>query len=156
MIHDRYGTIDRGTYTFYPGILKSAEFFGLDPQDPVYRERAPRQSGWRLCRTCGCHHESDRWFPCDVMKARIKAMEDDGYPATLCSFCHYAMPVRAEQSRYQPKCWWCEAQEKKRRRPKRSRKGGVYVEDGLGCVEMVPSWSVNWDGNTSAGGGVSS
>lgn len=153
MIFDRYGTIDRGTFTYYPGIVKAGKFYGFDPADPVYRQRAPRESGWRLCRTCRCHNERDRSFPCDVMKARARDMEADGYPATTCRSCGYTMPVRLGQSPYDPRCFYCERMAEKHRRP-RGRDGGVYVPDGLGCVEKIPGWMVDWDGNLSAGGGV--
>ena len=146
MIPDRFGYFENG-YHYWPGILRSAEFYGFDEGDPVYRERLPFEKGRVDCPVCRIHDERERRFPCDVMLARAADMEAAGYPATFCHSCRYAMPVRNDQEWWQPKCWHCEQVE-----PRRPRNG--YVDDGNGCVEKLPSWMVGWNGDRMAGGGA--
>lgn len=153
MIYDKFGTIERGVFTYYPGIVRSADFYGFDRDDPVYKKRTPYEKGREDCPVCRIHDVRDRRYPCDVMLARARDMETAGYPATFCRSCSYAMPVRAEQEySWQAKCWHCERVEMQHRR-RNARNGGVYIDDGLGCVERIPSWMADFDGNVSAGGG---
>lgn len=154
MIHDRYGTIDRGVFTYYPGIVRSAEFYGFDVDDPVYKKRAPYEKGRPSCPVCRIHAACDRRFPCDVMMARARDMEAAGYPATYCRGCGYTMPVRADQSEWAPRCWHCDRMAELIHRRRTNRAGGVYVDDNLGCVEKIPGWMADWGGDPTAGGGV--
>ena len=141
MIADKFGYFENG-YKYWPGILRSAEFYGFDQDDPVYRERVPFERGREDCPVCRIHDVRERRFPCDVMLARAKDMEAAGYPATFCRSCSYAMPVRGGQEPWWvAKCWHCE---NVRRRPKSSN---GWIDDGLGCVEKVPSWMVDWNGD---------
>lgn len=123
MISDRWGYFDNG-YHFWPALIRAGQHYGLDPSDPIYKERS-REGG--LCDHCWTHSASDRYFPCDVQQARVRDIEAAGYPATTCKQCFQAMPKRDGQ--VVAKCWRCEAP-----RPKRRKE---YVEDGLGCVERV-------------------
>lgn len=148
MIFDKFGTIERGVFTFYPGILRSARFYGFDENDPVYRRRIPYERGRTNCPVCGIHDDRERRLPCDVMLARAADMEAAGYPATFCGSCSRAMPVRGGQSKWGAKCWSCESL--KRDRPE-VRDGAVRVSDGLGCTERLPSWMIDYDGNLEAG-----
>ena len=130
MISDRFGYFDRG-YHFWPSLVRAGEAFGLDPEDPVYKERAGTGG---LCRVCHTHRADDRYFPCDVFQARAREIEAVGYPATHCRTCADAMPVREGQ--IIAKCWSCET-------PKRKpRHLDGWISDGVGCVEKVPVWTV--------------
>ncbi len=130
MIADRFGYFDNG-YHFWPSLIRAGEFFGLDPADPVYKVRN-RTGG--LCPVCQGHSADDRTFPCDVIKARRAAISQAGYPVTSCSRCADSMPVREGQ--VVPKCWRCETPKQE----PRHRHG--YIDDGHGCVEKVPAWTV--------------
>jgi hypothetical protein len=135
---DRFGYFDQGYY-FWPYLIRAGQEFGLDPDDPVYRVR--NRSG-DPCRVCGVHRGDDRYFPCDVFHARARAIETAGYPATFCGRCSDAMPVREGQ--VVARCWFCE-DPPPRYRPKVTN-GGAYVDDGVGDVEKLPAWSVDWSG----------
>ena len=145
MIADKFGYFENG-YKYWPGILRSAEFYGLDQADPVYRERIPFERGREDCPVCRIHDVRERRFPCDVMLARAADMEAAGYPATFCRSCSYSMPVREGQQPWGSTCWHCEGQEAKPRK-RGVRDGSVRVDDGLGCTERLPSWMVDWDGD---------
>ena len=146
MIADKFGYIDNTGFHYWPGIVRSAEFYGLDCEDPVYQERIPYERGRVDCSVCRVHDARERRFPCDVMLARAADMEALGYPATFCRSCSYAMPVREGQRSWQTKCWHCEAQEH-RTRHRGVSAGSVRVDDGHGCTERLPSWMVDWDGD---------
>ena len=152
MNFDRWGYFDSDGYHYWPDIRRGADHYGFDPDDPVYRERIPREHDRTPCPSCRRHDVRERCLPCDVAMARAQDMEEAGYPATFCRSCYREMPVRSGQLEFLPKCFRCEAAHG-RRRPQITN-GGAYVADGLGCVEKVPSWMVDWDGNRSAGGGV--
>lgn len=151
MIADRFGYFENG-YHYWPGILRSAEFYGFEQDDPVYRERLPFEKGRVDCPVCRIHDERERRFPCDVMLARAADMEAAGYPATFCRSCCYAMPVRKDQEWWQAECWHCERQERQVR-SRGVRGGSVRVDDGFGCSERLPSWMVDWDGDLGHSGG---
>jgi hypothetical protein len=139
VISDRYGYFNNG-YHFWPYLIRAGKAFGLDPKDPVYKKRS-RTGG--LCPKCSVHSADDRYFPCDVFQARAEAIEEAGHPATHCSRCADAMPVREGQ--VVPKCWFCEDAP---RRSQHTIKGSVaYVDDGHGCIDKVPAWTV--EGRTS-------
>lgn len=153
MIVDQFGYLQNG-FHYWPGIVRSADFYGFDRDDPVYRKRTPHEQGRESCPVCRIHDARDRRYPCDVMLARARDMEEAGYPATFCRSCSYAMPVRTgQESAWMAKCWSCERAEAEYRRQRRTGTG-TYVPDGLGCVEKVPSWMADFDGNLSAGGGL--
>jgi len=130
VIADRFGYFDNG-YHFWPSLIRAGEFFGLDPANPVYKVRN-RTGGF--CEICRVHSTDDRYFPCDVFQARAREIEAAGYPATHCGWCGDAMPVREGQ--IASRCWKCETPKQE----PRHRHG--YIDDGHGCVEKVPAWTV--------------
>ena len=145
MISDRWGYFEDG-YHFWPSLIRAGKHYGFDPEDAVYRERSREGE---LCHDCATHRTGERYFPCDVQQARVADMEEAGYPATTCRTCRQAMPLRDGQ--VVAKCWSCEQPTAERRRV---RDSAVRVDDGHGCTERLPSWMVDWDGNTTAGGGA--
>lgn len=148
---DRWGYFQGKQFHYWPDRLRGAKFYGIDPADPVYRERVPYEQGRKSCPVCQLHDARRRSFPCDVELARAADIEASGYPATFCQSCARAMPKRNDQFEFAAKCWVCEASTRQAR--PRSRNGGAYVDDGNGCVERVPSWMVEWSGNPGTGGG---
>jgi hypothetical protein len=139
MNSDRWGYFQNG-YHYWPAILRSGDYYGLDRNDPVYKERHPRGRGIDYCPSCGLHPATERNYPCDVFLARAKDIEAAGYPSTFCRKCSRAMPVRGGQSEWLPECWYCERA--KARRHRVLDDGGVRVPDGLGCSEKVPAWTL--------------
>jgi predicted nucleic-acid-binding Zn-ribbon protein len=139
---DRWGYFDGESYRFWPSIVKSADYYGFDRNDPVYKTRTPYEKGQKQCPSCGLHAAQDRNYPCDVQLARAADIEAEGYPATFCRRCSGAMPTRNDQ--VIPLCWFCTNPPQAHR--SRIRNGAVYVDDGVGCVEKVPSWMAEWDG----------
>lgn len=137
MISDRWGYFENG-YHYWPAIVRSGDYYGLDRNDPIYRKRQPLERGVETCPSCHLHAATDRNYPCDVFLARAADIEAAGYPATFCRSCSRAMPVRSGQPESLPKCWYCERAKAPRRRVHED--GGVRISDGLGCSEKVPAW----------------
>ena len=73
---------------------------------------------------------------------RAEAMEELGLDVRFCEHCKCAMPKRRHQ--FHPSvCLACQREQWARRRKTR----GTYIDDGNGCVEKVPSWMVDWNGD---------
>lgn len=142
MNSDRWGYFDGSGYHYWPAIVRAADHYGFDRNDPIYKHRhRDRRKGRKPCPSCGLHAATERNYPCDVQLARAADIESEGYPATFCSRCSIAMPVRTGQ--IVARCWYCENAPKSRR--PQIRNGGAYVDDGLGCVEKLPSHVLSWE-----------
>lgn len=76
---------------------------------------------------------------------RAAALEELGLDPRFCQRCKCAMPKRRHQF-YPSICLACDRKAWERKKHWR-RTRGTYVDDGNGCVEKVPSWMVDWDGD---------
>ena len=88
---------------------------------------------------------ADRLSASPEETARADAMEELGLDVYFCEYCRCAMPKRRHQ--FHPAvCYACERKRWAQRKHWRRRRG-TYVDDGHGCVEKVPAWMVDWDGD---------
>jgi hypothetical protein len=131
-------------------------YYGIDPTDWKYQRVRAQTAGW--CSFCAQHSVDNPRPLCDLEKARAAEMEELGFPARSCAHCRKAHPEMLSKAMLCPACQI--AQAKKDAEALRRVKGcattsrldgaSVRVDDGLGCTERLPRWTVDWDGNPNA------
>jgi len=77
-------------------------------------------------------------------RQRAEWMEELGLTVRFCNVCKCAFPRPFRFTR--AICSACDREQMKRRAGWRWRPG-AYVDDGHGCVEQIPAWMVDWDGD---------
>ena len=122
------------------------DHYGIDPES--YGEVYSHGLDW--CPVCSVHYTTNPLPRCDLELARAADMEAEGFPAKFCPHCHSGYPAITDQNGLCPACRRKDNRKKEalsKRRARHNSGSGGYVPDGLGCVEKVPSWMVDWDGN---------
>lgn len=127
------------------------EHYGIDPDE--YGETVD-YGGLDWCPVCSVHAATDPLPRCDLELARAADMEAEGFDVKFCPHCAQGYPAITAKGGLCPACRRKDIQKKAElsrqregRRPSRVGGAYVYVEDGLGCVEKLPQWMVDWDGN---------
>jgi RNA polymerase subunit RPABC4/transcription elongation factor Spt4 len=128
-------------------LIKAYEHYGIDPStyDEAY------QHGDTFCPVCGVHYTTMPLPRCDLELARAKDMEAEGFPARFCHHCHMAYPKATDRGAICPRCDRKQArisdEQQRRAKPRSWDALNAYVADGVGCVEKVPKWMVDFDGS---------
>jgi len=118
--------------------------YGIDPAsyDDAY------QHGNTFCPVCLVHYTTMPLPRCDLELARAKDMEAEGFDVNFCPHCHQGYPAITAKGGLCPRCRQKDQRKKealRRGRPSRYDPLNAYVADGVGCVEKVPKWMVDWD-----------
>lgn len=121
--------------------------YGIDPKayDNFYRVG---DASW--CRVCGCHYAANSVPRCDLELARAGDIEAEGFDVKFCPHCRSAYPSVISRRGLCPSCRRAQdlinAQVRREIEYRKRGGAGAYISDGLGCVEKVPAWMVDWDG----------
>lgn len=124
---------------------RAYEHYGIDPSHRKYWGGAAQVDPW--CKTCCLHSTSNPTPECDLERARAADLRAEGFEVHHCAHCHQAYPLMFSKGRLCPVCRRRQ-DERDAQVTHRNRRGdGVYVSDHNGCVEKIPAWMVDWDGN---------
>jgi len=132
--------------------LRAFDHYGIDPDSDRYRPGRPQGGGW--CDFCVQHSKNTPRILCDLERARAAEMAELGFESSCCLHCKRAYPKMFNKAAICPRCQTLQDARdaevrKKLRRPKSGTitSSGRRIDDGLGCTEKVPAWTVGWDGN---------
>ena len=133
--------------------LRAFKHFGIDPESDRYHAGRAQSGEW--CSFCHLHSENTPRVLCDLEKARAAEMKELGFEASCCFHCRRAYPKMFNKAAICPHCQRVQdardalvAKTLRRRNPvKNLASSGRRIQDGLGCTEKVPGWTVGWDGN---------
>ena len=134
--------------------MRAFKHYGIDPDERKYKGYSAPSGGW--CGACSKHSNSNPFQLCDLELARAADMAEHGFEARHCFWCRSAYPVMFDRAALCPICQRKDdeqtrkvAEELKQKRAVPSSQDGAFVrvDDGLGCTERLPRWSVEWDGD---------
>ena len=134
--------------------MRAFKHYGIDPDERKYKGYSAPRGGW--CKACLKHSASNPFQLCDLEIARAEDIEEHGFEARHCFWCRKAYPLMFDSGGLCPICRQ-KSDERDRQVAEElrqnqstpnSREGAfVRVDDGLGCTEALPRWSVDWDGD---------
>jgi hypothetical protein len=123
-------------------LAKAYEHYGIDPS--TYSDKYVH--GSKMCWICGMHYTSMPIPRCDLERARADEMRQLGFEAGFCLRCSHAYPRQVGYAGCCPSCNY--KLDRGPHAPSAVSAGAeAYVPDGAGCVEKLPRWMVDWDGN---------
>jgi hypothetical protein len=128
----------------WPMDSAALEHYGIDPEDPKYEVAGSHSD---FCPACRAHFDTTPVATCDLELARAADIEAEGFPARFCFHCHMAYPAAIDRGAICPACRRKDDRRDalSKRRVRRYDPLNAYVADGVGCVEKVPKWMVDWD-----------
>ena len=125
-------------------LLEAFAFYGIDPDS--YGETL---AGGKTCTCCRLHTENRPRPTCDLEKARLADMEALGFDGRTCLHCRQVYPAIIDRGAICPACSRASALRTTEawaavRRRRRERSGlTLRIDDGRGCSERVPAWTLD-------------
>lgn len=133
---------------------KAYAHYGIDPEG--YSDTF-RYGDHSWCSVCANHYAANPLPRCDLEAARAEDIEAEGFDVRFCPHCRQAYPWLISKAGLCPACRkrddlksaeiQRQLDERRKNSPFRNTGAAVYIPDGVGCVEKVPRWMVDWDGN---------